>query len=157
MTSATQPWTHLIFPRLQESHSKGLAARHDNHHSHGKNDPIKKAAKQQKTNQTAEWLIAELQKRPGYDEFRDSFHQVRHNPDTVRSWTLAVDFTKAFNRLTLIVRAISEVSSCTLFFSDLFTEWFLQKDQKFQDLEGPWCRKCLVFQGRKGCGDCAEV
>ena len=75
-----------------------------------KNDPIKKAAKQQKINQTVEWLIAELQKRPGYDEFRDSFHQIKHNPDAVRSWTFAVDFTKAFNRLTLIVCAISEVS-----------------------------------------------
>ncbi|KIM86366.1 hypothetical protein PILCRDRAFT_4864 [Piloderma croceum F 1598] len=67
-----------------------------------KNDPIKKAAKQQKTNQMVEWLVAELQKCPGYDEFCDSFHQVKHNPDAVRSWTFAVDFTKAFNRLTLI-------------------------------------------------------
>ena len=92
-----------------------------------------------------EWLIAELQKHPGYDKFCDSFHQVRHNPDAVRSWTFAVDFTKAFNRLTLIVHAISEVSCCTLFFSDLFVEWFLQKDQKSRDHEGSWCWKCLAF------------
>jgi hypothetical protein len=60
--------------------------------------------------QTKQWLIAELQKRPGYDEFHDSFHQVKHNPDAVMSWTFGVDFTKAFNRLTLIVCAVSEVS-----------------------------------------------
>jgi hypothetical protein len=53
--------------------------------AHAKNDPIKKVVKQQKTNQMVEWLIAELHKCPGYDEFCDSFHQVKHNSNAVRS------------------------------------------------------------------------
>lgn len=68
-----------------------------------KNDPTKKAAKQQETNRTVEWLMAELQKYPGYSAFRDTFHRIKHNSDAVRSWTFAVDFMKAYNRLMLVV------------------------------------------------------
>jgi hypothetical protein len=68
-----------------------------------KNDPVKKAAKQQKTNQTVEWLVAELQKHAGYTDFRNTFNQIKHNPDVVRSWTFAIDFVKAYSGLMLVV------------------------------------------------------
>jgi hypothetical protein len=75
-----------------------------------KNDPIKQTAKQQKTNQTVEWLIVELQKCLGYTEFCDSFHQIRHNPAMVRSWMFADDFINEYNKLTLVVSALMNFS-----------------------------------------------
>ena len=114
-----------------------------------KNDPIKKAAKQQKTNQTVEWLITELQKRPGYAEFWDSFHQVKHNPDAVRSWTFAVDFTKAFNRLTLIVSAVSNVSRCTHFFLTCSQNGSYQKIKKVEIMKALGVGNAWLFEAER--------
>jgi hypothetical protein len=71
-----------------------------------KNDPAKKAVKQQKMNEIVEWLMAALQNRSGYADFRSTFHQIKSNPDAIKSWTFAVDFMKAYNKTTLIVRDI---------------------------------------------------
>jgi len=80
-----------------------------------KNDPVKKAAKQQKTNQTVEWLVAELQNRAGYTNFRNTFNQIKHNPDAVRSWTFAIDFMKAYNGLMLVVSDFIISPDCCVF------------------------------------------
>jgi hypothetical protein len=76
-------------------------------YARAKNDPVKKVLKQQETNQTVEWLMNELESRPGYTDFRNTFHQIKSNPDAIRSWTFAVDFMEAYNKLCLIVSAIS--------------------------------------------------
>jgi hypothetical protein len=71
-----------------------------------KNDPAKKVAKQQVANRTVEWLMAELQDRPGYANFRDTFHQIKSNPHAVRSWTFAADCVKEYNRQKLVVSSV---------------------------------------------------
>jgi hypothetical protein len=68
-----------------------------------KNDPERIRARQQAKNQTVEWLLAELESRPGYQEFRDTFHTTQHNQGAVKSWTFVVEFKEAYNKLRLVV------------------------------------------------------
>src|ERR1700734_1449789 len=49
-----------------------------------KNDPTQKALKQERTNQTVEWLMKELENRPGYTEFCKTLNHVKDNPGAVR-------------------------------------------------------------------------
>jgi hypothetical protein len=67
----------------------------------------KVTAKQDAKRRTIEWLKSELEKRPGYAEFRAGFYHVKHNPDVVQSWRFAVEFVEAYNKQMLIVRVLS--------------------------------------------------
>ena len=79
-----------------------------------KNDPTQKALKQERTNQTVEWLMKELENRPGYTEFCKTLNHVKDNPGAVRSWTFAVDFMKTYNKVCLIVSVIALCQLCCL-------------------------------------------
>lgn len=68
-----------------------------------KNDPERIFARQQAKNQMVEWLLTELERRPGYQDFRDAFHSTQHNQGAVKSWTFVVEFKEAYNRLKLVV------------------------------------------------------
>jgi hypothetical protein len=94
-----------------------------------KNDPVKKALKQEQTNRTVEWLMKELENRPGYTEFCETLNHVKDNPGAIRSWTFAVDFVKAYNRLCLIVSVIALCQLCCLI-PIWFAEWCIQEDPK---------------------------
>ncbi|KAI9445666.1 hypothetical protein BJY52DRAFT_1315735 [Lactarius psammicola] len=68
-------------------------------HAPPHHDPAKLATKKaERTKQTVEWLVKELENRPGYAEFRSTLDHVRDNAVAVRSWTFAVDFVKAYNK-----------------------------------------------------------
>jgi hypothetical protein len=71
-----------------------------------KNNPERQLARQQTKNQTIEWLLAELENRPGYREFREAFNTTQHNSGAVKSWTFAVEFKEAYNKLRLVVSVI---------------------------------------------------
>lgn len=68
-----------------------------------KNDPDRIFARQQAKNQMVEWLLTELERRPGYRDFQDAFHSTQHNQGAVKSWTFVVEFKEAYNRLKLVV------------------------------------------------------
>jgi hypothetical protein len=53
-----------------------------------------------------EWLLAELENRPGYCEFREAFNTTRHNSGAIKSWTFAVEFEEVYNKLRLVVSVI---------------------------------------------------
>ena len=74
-----------------------------------KNDPVRKAKKQQETNQTVEWLVTQLQNRPGYADFHHTFHQIKDNPCAMRSWNFAVDFKESYNKLTLVASVVLNI------------------------------------------------
>jgi hypothetical protein len=71
-----------------------------------KNDPERIFARQQAKNQTIEWLLTELKSRPGYQEFCDAFNSTQHNMGAVKSWTFAVEFRRAYNKVRLVVSEI---------------------------------------------------
>lgn len=71
-----------------------------------KNDPERIFARQQAKNQTIEWLLTELKSRPGYREFSDALNSTQHNMGAVRSWTFAVEFRRAYNKVQLVVSEI---------------------------------------------------
>ena len=71
-----------------------------------KNNPEHQLAQQETKNQTIEWLLAELENPLGYREFREAFNTTQHNSGAVKSWTFAVEFKEAYNKLQLVVSVI---------------------------------------------------
>jgi hypothetical protein len=71
-----------------------------------KNNPERQLARQETKNRTIEWLLDKLEKRPGYHEFHEAFNTTQHNLGAIKSWTFAVEFKEAYNKLWLVVSAI---------------------------------------------------
>ncbi|KAH9007632.1 hypothetical protein EDB85DRAFT_1904877 [Lactarius pseudohatsudake] len=68
-----------------------------------KTGPTKKTlSKDERNAQAIAFLKGELAARSGYDDFCSTFNHVRDNPSAVRSWTFAVDFMRAYNKVCLI-------------------------------------------------------
>ncbi|KAH9024357.1 hypothetical protein EDB85DRAFT_2181664 [Lactarius pseudohatsudake] len=64
-------------------------------------DPARQPSSSSVRAKTA-FLEGELATRSGYDDFCSTFNHVRDNLSAVRSWTFAVDFMRAYNKVCLI-------------------------------------------------------
>jgi hypothetical protein len=75
-------------------------------YARAKNNPERQLARQEAKNQIIEWLLDELENRPGYCEFREAFNTTQHNSGAIKSWTFAVEFKESYNKLRLVVSVI---------------------------------------------------
>jgi len=104
-TDVQQPETQWMGPdeKLSKKH-RGLAKQPS--FARAKNNPERQLAQQEAKNQTIEWLLIELKNRLGYCEFHEAFNTTQHHLEAIKSWTFAVEFKEAYNKLQLVVSVI---------------------------------------------------
>jgi len=104
-TDVQQPETQWMGPDGKSSKQhRGLAKQP--YFARAKNNPERQLARQEAKNRTIKWLLDELENRPGYSEFHEAFNTTQHNSWAIKSWTFAVEFKEAYNKLRLVVSVI---------------------------------------------------